>query len=182
MLPAKWNLLESRHSSIDFMYCPLHVVSLTLREATNAHRVMTNDRSPAGCTAASLCVHTQTHTYTRVHTHAHIKVLQGNKHKIAYTTCCSSIEGRTSAFWGGNCKNLFWNSSIKNAHFILYTATEYEALTLERGHIILLLLVFLFTFYWIFFFSSHLCLQCRVRTLSQAPGRLSWRSKRSKWC
>lgn len=69
-----------------------------------------------------------THTQTNIHihirsAHARIKVLQGNKHKIAYTTCCSSIKQlnfgtrcvlRVSLSCASNCKNLFRNSTIKN--------------------------------------------------------------------
>lgn len=64
------------------------------REATNAQQVMTNDQGQAqGCNTASL--------FLNSHTHGHVKALQGNKHKIAYTTCCSSIKNRTSACRGG---------------------------------------------------------------------------------
>lgn len=103
--------------------------------------------------------HTHTHIYTLTHirsAHARIKVLQGNKHKIAYTTCCSSMKQlnfgtrcvlRVSLSCASNCKNLFRNSTIKNV--------DWPGAPLERGHIILLLLVFLLTFYW---FSAWCCL------------------------
>lgn len=131
------------------------------------------------CTANT---NTHTHTYTLTHirsAHARIKVLQGNKHKIAYTTCCNSMKQlnfgtrcvlRVSLSWASNCKNLFRNSTIKNVDWPgcpLGKRSYHFAFISVFVNILLVFCLMLLAF---FLFFSLLCLQCRVRR-SIKPGQ-----------